>query len=205
MQLAFGSSQDGVEQAPVGRRKKPSLQAVQVLALALGQVLQLASLQAVQAVVVPVVVALKNPGLHAVHLSTPVVVQVKQLVSQVPQLAATALGVVTAGMKYFPSSQVAQMPAVPEAAVAAVHVLQAHVAVQIWFPLAGWAKVGLQVRQTVADVQVRQLASHLKQLVEPVAVSLKYPGLQASHLSAPVVQAVQPSLQGRHSVLPVFL
>ena len=61
----------------------------------------------------------------------------------------------------------------------------------------------MQVRQTVADEQVRQLVSHLKQLVE--AGSLKYPGLQASHLSAPVVQAVQPSLQGRHSVLPAFL
>ena len=99
--------------------------------MAFVQVLQLASLQAVQAVVVPVVVALKNPGLHAVHLSAPVVVQVKQLVSQVPQLAGAAVGVVTAGMKYCPSSQVAQMPALAEAAVAAVHVLQAHVAVQI--------------------------------------------------------------------------
>ena len=104
---------------------------MQVLALAFGQVLQLASLQAVQAVVVPVVVALKNPGLHAVHLSAPAVVQVKQFASQLPQLAGAAFAPVTSGMKYFPSSQVAQIPAPFEAAVAAVHVLQPHAAEQI--------------------------------------------------------------------------
>ena len=102
---------------------------MQVLAFAFVQVLQLRkSSQAVQAVVVPVVVALKCPGLHEVHWSSVKSRQVRQ-----PELQYSHVGTapLLAGTKYYPSSQLVQTPSPFEVAVAAVQVLQAQFAEQI--------------------------------------------------------------------------